>query len=193
MGIENWKQFIGEPKEVAQRHETLEDGYIGSKYEGKKHIKAQELKPLVGEQKWESYFKFAFVRNPWDRTVSTYFHRRKVAPASIKMMWPSSTYVFRALLKMKYQVLGAVPTQQVDYLTDEDGNLMVDFVGRFENLNGDFKSACERIGVNASLGGRYDPTDHTHYSDYYDATCRRIITDAKSDDIDTFEFDFETP
>jgi len=191
MKIDNWKQYIGEPAEIVQRHEKLMEEYVTSKYEGKKHVKAEDLKPLVGEDRWEVYFKFAFVRNPWDRAVSTYLHRRKVAPQPIKMLWPASQRLFRGLLRMKYSILGASSVQQVDYLTDKSGNLLVDFVGRFEDLKEDFQAVCERIGIDANLGGRYDPTNHSHYGDYYDETCRRIIEEVKNDDIEKFGYRFE--
>ena len=191
MGIDDWKQYIGEPTEVARRHETVREGYPGSTYEGKKHIKAKDLKSLVGGEKWESYFKFAFVRNPWDRAVSTYMHRRKVAPRLVKAIWPTSRRLFRWLLKAKYKLLRAESTQQVDYVTDGEGKLLVDFIGRFECLSKDFDVVCDRISVDAELGERYDPTKRRNYQEYYDEPCRRIIQDAKRDDIERFGYCFE--
>jgi hypothetical protein len=44
-------------------------------YEGIKHQRPIELINILGQTTWDSYFKFTFVRNPWDRTVSEYFYR----------------------------------------------------------------------------------------------------------------------
>ena len=191
MRVENWKQHIGEPTEVARRHETVADDYPGSIYEGKKHIEAKDLKLLVGEKKWESYFTFAFVRNPWDRAVSTYMHRRKVASGPVRALWPTSKHLFRWLLKGKYKLLGANSAQQIDYVADDNGELLVDFVGRFERLAEDFDSVCEKIGLRASLGEKYDPTKRAGYQEYYDEVSKQIIYDVKRDDVEKFGYRFE--
>src|SRR5580658_4759926 len=43
------------------------------------HFTAASLQPLVSRYAWKTYFKFAFVRNPWDLLVSFYhFHKMRV-------------------------------------------------------------------------------------------------------------------
>ncbi len=34
------------------------------------HASATEVKSIISKEKWESYYKFAFDRNPWDKVIS---------------------------------------------------------------------------------------------------------------------------
>ena len=40
------------------------------------HMSANELKPILGDDTWHGYYKFANVRNPFDATVSEYFDQK---------------------------------------------------------------------------------------------------------------------
>lgn len=48
------------------------------------HASASEVRTLVGETVWKSYFKFSIERNPWDRMISLWQwrrHHRRVSPS----------------------------------------------------------------------------------------------------------------
>ena len=191
MGVKNWQKFIGEPESLIDSSESGEDGSRKSRWVGKKHIRAVDLKKELGGEVWNSYFKFAFVRNPWDRVVSTYLHRRKVANDLVKRVWPESRFLFNAALAIKYDAMGCSSVQQKEYITDDSSNTIVDFIGRFEDLEKDFRSVCDRIGVRSHLGGKHDPTSEKSYKYWYNKRGKDIVSRVKNDDIRRFNYTFE--
>jgi hypothetical protein len=44
------------------------------------HIPARHVRALVGSEVWDSYFKFCFERNPWDKVISWYFWEYQTEP-----------------------------------------------------------------------------------------------------------------
>ncbi len=41
------------------------------------HMPAARIRERVGAKVWNSYFKFCFERNPWDKVVSWYYFRQR--------------------------------------------------------------------------------------------------------------------
>jgi hypothetical protein len=84
---------------------------------------------------WDSYFKFCFERDPWDKLVSFYWWRirRMDDPPDFE------TFVHTT------PGLSAWPQYTID---DE---IAVDFIGRYENLEDDLRQVLDRIGIDAPL------------------------------------------
>ncbi len=142
-------------------------------------------------EKFNNYFKFAFVRNPWDRLYSMY-------KFTVRRGWCSKDVPFcEWILKdaiteaCKYQE-PIVPIQQksqLDWITDSEGNTVVDFIGRFENLNQDFNKICNQIGspmklvnINASPG--------KPYREEYTEEAKRFVEEHYAKDIEVFNYEF---
>ncbi|MEM7397904.1 MAG: sulfotransferase family 2 domain-containing protein [Pseudomonadota bacterium] len=100
------------------------------------HMPAWRIRNYVGDEIWNSYFKFAFDRNPWDRQVSWYLYKTKS-----KKTRPSFEHYMKR------------PTAYVDnhelYMLDDV--LAVDFLGRYENLEDDLYAALTRAGIEEKL------------------------------------------
>ena len=101
----------------------------------KKYTEHHHLDSSYIPKECKDYFKFAFVRNPFDRFVSLYHFRPKGLSFSDWLDNITLTYV-----------------QQVDYGLDK-----LDFVGRYENLQDDFDKFCKKINFEKriNLGSLY--------------------------------------
>ncbi|HSL71875.1 MAG TPA: sulfotransferase family 2 domain-containing protein, partial [Longimicrobiales bacterium] len=79
---------------------------------------------------------------------------------------------------------------QMDWITDAQGQIIVDFVGRFENLKTDFAEVCARIGCEATLP-HLKKSERGNFRQYYDDATRAIIARWFARDIETFGYRFD--
>lgn len=147
------------------------------------HIKACDLRKRVPPEIWNNSFKFVFVRNPWDWLVSLYhFERESKKHCSHRRTVNMS---FSEYLD-EWNASGR-PVFQKDWLTDSNGKLVVDFVGRFENLEKDFSYICSKLGLRRKLPHRL-PSEHLHYAKYYDEKTEKAVRRKFEEDIKFFEY-----
>jgi len=137
-----------------------------------KHAKASEIKQAVGNEIWEEYFTFAFVRNPWDLMVSSYFWWLQKAPkwkkfhADIKEIEQLGSFTHFMYSQYGRGMINRLEGNLFDWLS-EDGEIIVDFVGRFENLHNDWNEICDRIGVEPYELPHTNQTERSSYREYY--------------------------
>ncbi len=162
------------------------------------HLTAEEYVRCghIDQIQFASFFKFSFVRNPWARLVSEYRYRNYVNRISFK------DFLTKGLPPAGPSDAYRHIVPQYDFLHDSKGRLLVDFVGRFENLQDDFDIVCSRLGItestlphvnqskpgHGSLAGQSGPA--SHYSDYYDEETRGLVATMYSKDIDAFGYEF---
>ncbi|MEJ1968313.1 MAG: sulfotransferase family 2 domain-containing protein [Rhizomicrobium sp.] len=139
------------------------------------------------------HFKFAFVRNPWERAVSFYFHaRQRLAPTLPQMQAVEN---FEDMLQLIDRgtawiadLLSLRP--QSGFLHADDGTPLADFIGRYEKLDADFAAACRRAGIVARLA-RANPSRHGHYASYFSDWGKGFVADRYREDIAAFDYRFE--
>lgn len=147
------------------------------------HLSSLEIQKRI--QNYDDFFKFAFVRNPWDRAVSlSLFHT-----AEKQLDKDMSKKRFQRILTGRMKNSPGWFSNQVDYITNRDGDIIVDFIGRFENLEQDFKKIAEKIRVDKTLEKRMK-LNRRKYEDYYNDETKEIIAEKYSDDIDYFGYKF---
>lgn len=152
---------------------------------GHGHVSFQQLRENLPAQTWSSYFKFGFVRNPFDRFVSTCFFLNRRNPG---FTGHEVAFMRQAIDKERFrQRILAMP--QYRLLTDERDTLMMDYVGRYETLQQSFDEICRHIGIAPSALSRRNESRHQRYACYYDASLQQAVADWYRKDFELFGYD----
>lgn len=152
----------------------------------REHATADQIRRSLPSGVFDSFYTFAFVRNPWDRLVSQYSYLLRTEShrhhAIVKAMDGFGDYVDFQLARGSWL--------QSTYVVDRDGKILVDFVGRFERLTDDFSTVCETIGVEATMP-HVNASKHKDYRDYYDDATRERVGEHFREDVERFEYTFD--
>ncbi|MDM8565602.1 sulfotransferase family 2 domain-containing protein [Candidatus Halobeggiatoa sp. HSG11] len=157
------------------------------------HVKAKEAKKELSEDIYNNFYKFAFVRNPWDWQVSMYHFILKetthIKYELVKSMSGFEEYLEWVVETDKPYAKGATKFQK-DTITDNDGKIIVDFVGRYENLTQDFQQVCKTLNIEATLP-IINKTSHRDYRSYYNTKTQKIVAEHFKADIELFGYTFD--
>ena len=175
------------------------------------HLKASEYVSCghVTQENFDSYFKFSFVRNPWGRLVSIY-----------RYLGYSEVMPFKQFLKEDFSNKDAWEPKlfvksQYDYLFDENNKQLVDYIGRFEDLQLGFDHVCQEIEIpqttlpyvnktGSNVGSyetfkksvkRISPFHRNYdvkgrYTEYYDNESRQLVANLYEKEIEAFKYLF---
>ncbi len=152
------------------------------------HASAQEVANRLGRELYDRYFSFAVVRNPWDWQVSLYHYALKHPTHHqhefIKSLGDFSEYIrWRCSQERRLQK---------GFIYSQNGNPLVNFIGRYENLEVDFRKICERIGIRVPPLPRLNVSRSRPYQEYYTPETIDLVRKAFVEDIETFGYDFQT-
>ena len=158
-----------------------------------KHLIASTAKKIY-EPYWNDYFKFSFVRNPWDRMVSmssfpgfygVNLHQGgEIDFSNYFKKWPDIEVDPRSKSKNgKFD-----PVKNAVYLNIL--NEEIDFIGRLENLQEDFDTVCDSIGKPRETLPHNGKSKNKHYTEYYNEETKQIVAEKYRKDIKHFGYKF---
>ena len=168
----------------------------------KKHSTSLEIRSVFGKNIWNDYYMFSFVRNPYDRCVSAFFwmknnqgkgFRNKSLGNLVKKIssFPDFNYFIKSVEFEQIRKEHFLKPM-VDYIYDSENQLIVDYVGRFE----DFSEELERLSFDFNLSTDYRSIHvnrsrrQKSYRNYYTSDTQKIVQLAYNSDIREFGYKF---
>ncbi|WVI86792.1 sulfotransferase family 2 domain-containing protein [Methylophaga thalassica] len=174
------------------------------------HLMASEYVRFgyTSQSEFDSYYKFAFVRNPFSRLVSEYKYRNHDKSMSFKKFVMENLPVKNSYTDAYRHII-----PQYDYIHNNKGELLVDFVGKLETFQKDFDYVCSCLGLSDSRLPHVNSTSKNNnlsvknklkrllmfkrsetqpYSDYYDKELKEVVAEMYKKDIEKFEYSFDS-
>jgi len=174
-----------------------------------KHSTAIEVRNIIGQELFSTYFSFSFIRNPWDQVVSFYNHLRKplYLPAyENKCLHPVNACKAALNSSFKEWVIEVYQNKQVQdemfrekfpidhfkpqykWICDEEDRIIIDYVGKYENLEKDLEAIGSIIHFDFKHISHQNKSLRCSYTDYYDTETRDIIAKHFERDIELFNY-----
>ena len=148
--------------------------------------------------KSEKYFSFTFVRNPFDRLYSAYKFLSKgginyldklAFQTHLSEFKDFEDFILNGLnKKLIYEITHFIP--QHEYLCDNKGNILVDFIGRFENLDKDILLLSKKLKKDINLSHHNFNRKLDYKKVYTDEMISKVHQIYKKD-IDIFKYNFK--
>lgn len=167
------------------------------------HSPANSMKDLLDPEFLARAFTFGFVRNPWEWLVSYYSFGKVSGPREARPQFVArfptfKTWVEEALLvdnpwlEETYRHYAyRIKIPQHFYLLKPEGGSAVDFIGRYENLQSDFETACHLALISAPpVLGSTHRSSHGPYQEYYDEETRELVEPVVGEDARSFGYSF---
>jgi hypothetical protein len=123
------------------------------------HRSVNFYKSYYGEKVFNSLYKFCFVRNPYDRLFSAYTFLKEGGINNQDLEFTNSylqefasfdEFVLKGL--EKEEIMNWVHFKpQYTFVCDENDNIVMDFIGKMENLKADFNTVCKHLNIESEL------------------------------------------
>ena len=181
-----------------QKPKMDECGIIGSRCYGGKfeihdHLKAAEIikKNILDKNKFNNYFKFCVVRNPWDALVSRYFYY--IGRCKEKKL---KEHIYKIDFKKWIKIFNLEEQNNWNIYTIDDKPIC-DFYIKYENLKEDIIIVFKKLNIkNYDINNLPNHKtnyrrDKKHYSYYYDEELKDIVYNKFKKEIDYFNYKFE--
>jgi len=162
------------------------------------HYKAIDYIAFFGRKTFNNYFKFAFVRNPWDRLYSAYNFLIKGgwdekdkawAEENISQFSDFNDFIRNWLTnENSYKYMHFIP--QFEFICDHQERMLINYLGYFETIEQDFAEICKKLNINASLKHTNKSTNQ-NYIKHYNEDSKEIVAKVYQKDIEKFGYKFD--
>lgn len=140
----------------------------------------------------DDFTSVAFIRNPYDRFVSSYYFYKTLYKGVRGIKREISQYnnfrkfcLFFNDFKYKDDLQFI---NQKEFIINADGDIIVDYVGEYENLVSDWKEICKLTNNQYSELPKLNKSNHPNYTELYDEETYNIVYDLFKEDFNFFNF-----
>jgi hypothetical protein len=168
------------------------------------HRSISNYQLIFSKKDFDRYFKFTFIRNPWDRVFSAYNFLKKGGMNKIDKRWAEANialyenfddFVSIGLQQPSIQKWRHFKPQSYFLLVPYNRRLQVDFLGFFENIKNDFEYVANKLKMGDNAVLRRDnvsyPGHNFNYKEFYTDKTRKIVSKVYARDIDIFGYNFD--
>lgn len=146
-----------------------------------KHSTLKEYESLLDPHLFASLYKFACIRNPWERMISYYF-----SPHRQVTQWNRADFIrFVDEVSPMLSYLDQVSTSG-----SVESRLGVNRLLRFDRLQEDFSLLCHDLGLPQQVLPHRNASSRRHYSEYYDSQLVELVARKCAASIEYFGFSF---
>lgn len=186
--------FVHVPKAAGISVSTSLFGNLGG---GHKTIR--DYIEIFGPEAIDGFFKFTFVRNPWDRVLSAYAFLADGGKTREDSRWAKrhlaeysgfDDFVLRGLGRDDIQSWVHF-TPQWQFLVDESDEMRMDFIGRYEKLAADFAHVASRLGLHVTLA-HLNRSKTIDFRAHYRPAMVARVAEVYAKDIDLFAYTFDS-
>lgn len=181
--------------------DILINNNVGSVEYGEGHSIPRDIECLLSQQNggYDDYFKFTIIRNTYDWILSTYYHI---------LVWPTHSHhdivknlslrqfiIYYVEVMMNNEGIEIGKNKCVtplEFISNIDGDIIVDCVARFENIDYDIKTVFQRIGIecNKLPSINVNPKKTMDYRKYYDKESKDLVEKYFAKDLEYFKYKF---
>jgi len=158
-----------------------------------RHAKAICAYEILPREFYDSLFKFVFVRNPWDLQVSSYHHLKRERPYLLEGKADFASFLRYKLdpHRPRQYHLDIASEVQSHYILNMKGEVIVDFIGRYENLAEDFAFVCQKVNLpHLKLPEKRKAKTRQDYRQYYTDDLAELVAKHYVEDIVRFAYHF---
>ena len=136
-------------------------------------------------------FKFSSVRNPWERAVSLFFRKEGVQE---QQNLSFDQFIENHLYASDTCVHPTLHKNQLDWICDDSGKILLDYIFKLENFSNAIKDIFERtnglIRLENTVANKNESSKSSEYRNLYSEKTKKMIAKRFEKDIDTFCFTF---
>jgi hypothetical protein len=149
------------------------------------HLSLQQLRAHLPPEQFDSFFKFAFVRNPFDRFISFCAFVTRV-----------EKQFERNPQKVMARIIENPPWHRIifqpqhGFVTDAQGKLLADYVGRVEEMQRSYDEIAARIGVPTARLEKVNASERRDYRTYYTPELVEGVARLYARDLEMFGYEY---